>query len=130
MRRKKSKELWSDPEYRRINTENKKGKKQSEETIQKRKTHTDYKAIGEKNKGRTPPNKGEKASEEQKQKLKDAWILRKQKYPVVSDITRQKLRKVTAYDLLENKFIKLSKEDYINNTERYCGTTSSRIPKH
>ena len=32
----KSKSLWQDPEYRRINTENKKGRKQSEETIRKR----------------------------------------------------------------------------------------------
>jgi len=36
MRRQKSLELWKDPEYRRNNTENKKGKKQSEEQIQKR----------------------------------------------------------------------------------------------
>lgn len=36
LRRKKSLELWSDPEYRKINTENKKGIKQSAEQINKR----------------------------------------------------------------------------------------------
>lgn len=36
MRRQKSLELWSNPEYRKTNTENKKGKKQSEEQIKKR----------------------------------------------------------------------------------------------
>ena len=36
MRRKKSLELWSDPVYRKINIENKKGKKQTSEQIEKR----------------------------------------------------------------------------------------------
>lgn len=36
LRREKSLELWSDPEYRKINTENKKGVKQSAEQINKR----------------------------------------------------------------------------------------------
>jgi hypothetical protein len=36
---------------------------------------------------------------------------------------------VTAYDLVENKFVKIQKETFINNKQRYCGTTSKRIPK-
>lgn len=128
LRRKKSKELWSNPEYREKTTISHIGKKQSKETIDKRKTNTDYKAIGEKNKGRASPNKGVPKSEEQKQKLKEAWVIRKQKYPTISEETRKKfINIVTAYDLFEKKFVKILKQEFINNKDRYCGTTSKRI---
>lgn len=128
LRRKKSKELWSNPEYREKTTISHIGKKQSKETIDKRKTNADYKAIGEKNKGRASPNKGVPKSEEQKQKLKEAWVIRKQKYPTISEETRKKfINIVTAYDLFEKKFVKILKQEFINNKDRYCGTTSKRI---
>jgi hypothetical protein len=63
MRRKKSLELWNDPEYRKTNTENKKGKKQSQETIQKRKD-----SIKERRKT-TPPKQRPPKSEQEKQRI-------------------------------------------------------------
>ena len=58
MQRQKSLELWANAEYRKINTENKIGKTQSKETIEKRKQNTDYGAIVERKKNKTPPNQG------------------------------------------------------------------------
>ena len=42
--------------------------------------------------GRTPVNKGKPKTEEQRQKLREAWVLRKQKFPEVTKETRQKLK--------------------------------------
>jgi hypothetical protein len=53
IRRIKSKELWQDPEYRRINTENKKGVKQSDEQIRKR-----VETIKERHKTHPPKKRG------------------------------------------------------------------------
>jgi len=58
----KSKELWQDPEYRRINTENKKGRKQLREQVEKR-AATKRKRFGDVvpggfPKGNVPWNKG------------------------------------------------------------------------
>lgn len=65
MRRQKSLELWTDPEYRKINTENKKGIKDSDETKEKKRISM----IGK--------NKGKKCSDEQKKQISDTL---KQKY--------------------------------------------------
>jgi len=127
MRRIKSKELWSDPEY--LKKQNEKRKidgfykgfrgKHSEETKEK---------IRKKKLGVPSSNKGKMAIEEQKQKMREAWVIRKQNYPTVSEETMQKFKnKVTAYDLFEKKFVKIHKQEFINNKDRYCGTTSNRI---
>ena len=34
-----------------------------------------------------------------------------------------------AYDLIKNCYVRLDKNVYINNKDRYCGTTSKRIPR-
>jgi hypothetical protein len=62
MRRIKSLELWSDPEYRKINTENKKGKKQTPEQIQKR-------ILSCKERWKTIPKKIVPKSEKEKQRI-------------------------------------------------------------
>lgn len=66
LRRQKSLELWSDPDYRRINTENKKGFKQSEEQIQKRIETC-------KKRWNMSPKKGKPRTEEDKKKISDAF---------------------------------------------------------
>lgn len=72
MRRQKSLELWSDPEYRRINTENKKGKTQSKEQIQKR-------VNSSRERWSTQPKRGVPRTEEDKIKIGESmkkmiWI--------------------------------------------------------
>lgn len=72
MRRQKSLELWSDPEYRRINTENKKGKTQSKEQIQKR-------VNSSKERWSNQPKRGVPRTEEDKIKIGESmkkmiWI--------------------------------------------------------
>lgn len=72
MRRQKSLELWSDPEYRRINTENKKGKTQSKEQIQKR-------INSSKERWMNQPKRGVSRTEEDKMKISESmkkmiWI--------------------------------------------------------
>lgn len=62
IRRQKSLELWSDPEYRRINTENKKGKHQSKEQIQKR-------IESSKKRWKKQPKKGASRTEQDKIKI-------------------------------------------------------------
>ena len=130
MRRIKSKELWSDPEY--LKKQNEKRKidgfykgfrgKHSEETKEK---------IRKKKLGVPSSNKGKMATEEQKQKMREAWVIRKQNYPTVSEETMQKFKnKVTAYDLFEKKFVKIHKQEFINNKDRYCGSTSNRIKEN
>jgi hypothetical protein len=132
MRKEKSKELWKNPEYRKKTTGSHKGKKHSKETIKKIKNSKIENGTFGKGppKGTEPVNKGKKASLETIEKLKKSWIKRKEKYPTISEETRKKfINIVTAYDLIENCFVKIEKETFINNKDRYCGTTSKRIPK-
>lgn len=66
MRRKKSKELWSDTNYRKLNTENKIGKKQSSEQIQKR-------IESSKKRWEISPKLGKSKTEEEKRKLSETF---------------------------------------------------------
>lgn len=72
MRRQKSLELWSDPEYRRINTENKKGVKQSKEQIEKR-------IISQKERWKIHRKRGAPKTQEDKDRIRQSvknliWI--------------------------------------------------------
>ena len=62
MRRKKSLELWNNPDYRKTNTENKKGKKQTPEQIQKR-------IISLKKRWKETPKKSVPKSDKEKQRI-------------------------------------------------------------
>lgn len=64
LRRVKSKQLWDDPEYRKTNTDNKKGKPQSEEQIQKR-------IISCKKRWEVTPKLGKPKTEEEKRKTSE-----------------------------------------------------------
>jgi len=76
MRRKKSKDLWNDPEY-----QEKQMKRRNVEGFYKGFTGTHTEETKEKirkyKKGQTPVNKGKKMYEDQINKLKEAWKRRK-----------------------------------------------------
>lgn len=80
-----------------------------------------------------PSRKGIKHKSETIQKMKETHTGEKNHFygKQHSEDSKQKNRelhknKVTAYDLVENRYLTITKEEF-QNKDRYCGSTSKRI---